>query len=122
MTRAVAIALALTLSSAPIGNIVCAAWCDARSSSNGSPADVCHTEPAHSLFAVFVASDACTAFASTPFVREDTRRVAAPEVVSIDAAFLPMVFAGPGRYATGGVSEGTQPVPPNHAQMPVLRI
>ena len=121
MRRTVAIALALTLSSAPIGNIVCAAWCDARSSASGSASDVCHGELAHSLFVIFVGSDACEAFTSPPFVREDTRRET-PGAGSIDLAFLPVPFTVPSHEATGGVSEGTQRVLTNHSETLVLRI
>ena len=120
MTRAVSLALALTLSSAPVANIVCAEWCDAGSSVGGSASDVCRSEMGRSLFGVH-ASDACAAFATAPFIREDARRVA-PETTSLDVAFLPPALSVLGWSVRSGVSEGTHRLLPNHAQMLVLRI
>jgi hypothetical protein len=121
MTRAVSLALALTLSSAPIGNILCAAWCDARFSSSGSASDVCHGELAHTPFAVVAGSDACEAFASTPFLREDTRRLAR-DTVSIDVALLPVVLTVHDPGVKSGAPAGTQHLTPTHAQTLVLRV
>jgi hypothetical protein len=120
MTRAVSLVLALTLSSAPVANIVCAAWCDARFSATGGAADVCHSQPAHHLFAVLTSPDSCAAFAGTPFIREDTRRVA-PAAISITVACLSANFIVP-EPRLNDVSAGTARLPADRAQMLVLRI
>ncbi len=120
MTGTVALALVLTLSSTPIASIVCAVWCDARPGVNGSPSVVCHSEPAQSPFWVIASPDACEAFASTPFIREDTRRVA-PAGISIGGT-LPVVLSAPSHCSQGGVLAGTPHLAANHAQILVLRI
>jgi hypothetical protein len=121
MTGTVALALVLTLSSIPIANIVCAAWCDARSSVDSSSAsDVCHSEMAQTLFGVLAGANACKAFASTPFIREDTRRVAL-DTIPISVAFLSADFTVP-EPRLNDVLAGKSRLPADHAQMLVLRI
>ena len=123
MTRAVAIALALILSSAPIGNIVCAAWCDARLSSSGGDSAACHHGPiAHLLFGVGPWADACEAFASALFIREDTHRVDTSPDISIDIARLPALFTDPDRHVERSISTDTQRWSPHHGHTSVLRI
>jgi hypothetical protein len=119
MTGTVALALALMPGSTPIANIVCAAWCDVRSGVN-SASVVCHREPAQGPFGAFASPDACEVFASTPFIREDTRRVA-PAAISVDVA-LPVVLPAPGYGSKGDVLVETPRLAINRAQILVLRI
>jgi hypothetical protein len=121
MRHAVALALALTLGGAPVANMVCAAWCDAHDSKNGNAGNVCHSELAHHLRAVFANLDACDAFASSTFIREDTRRVAR-DTVPIAIAFLPATLTVPEPCLNGGTLAGTPRLRPDRALVLALRI
>lgn len=121
MTRVVAIALALTLTTAPIANVMCAAWCDARASETGGASPVCHSDLNHGAFAVIANLGACGALTGTPFVGEDVRRPA-PHAITFDLVFLPMSLDSPGYCMRGRVSAGTERSSASHAHGLVLRI
>jgi hypothetical protein len=120
MTRAISLVLALTLSSAPLANIACVEGCDERAGDIGGSSDRCHSDTVQGLFAAIESFDVCEAFASTPFVREDVRRVA-PAAVSSDVGLRPAILTPVGHRAKN-TSAGTRRLRPNDAQVLVLRV
>jgi len=118
MRHAVSLALALTLGCAPVANIACALWCDARFGLGTNASGACHSNSAQDFIEVLTTSDACQAFTSTPSLREDARRV--PDAMSAAqtvATALQVVADVRGEW---GVP--IRPLPANHARMQVLRI